>query len=103
MFELLVLLGLIGAVVVLPLLLVGLALRIVFHLVLWPLGLVGALLGLTIAVLVLAPLALVAALLLGAVTLAGALCAGLPLLLLGLLVYGLVRLLRRERNSERQA
>jgi hypothetical protein len=98
MLELLFLVALAGAVILLPLVVIGLVLRLVFHLVLLPFKLLGAIIGLGVTGLVFAVLAVVLALVIGTLTLVGAIVAGAPILLLAGIIWGLVRLARREKK-----
>lgn len=100
MFELFFLIALIGAVVILPLVLVGLVLKLLFHLVILPFQLLGAVIGLGVTGLVLGLLAIVFGSVIGLITLAGALVAGIPILVVGLIAWGLIRLIRRDRKME---
>ncbi len=98
MLELLFLVALLGAIVVLPLVLIGLVLRLAFAIVLLPFKLLGAIIGLGVTGLVLGTLAVVLVLGAGALALAGVVVAGLPILLCVGIVWGLVRLLRRQKK-----
>ena len=99
MFGLLALLALLGGLLVLPVLIVGLVLRLVFRLVLFPFHLLGAVIGLGVAGLVLGVIAFAGALVVGALTLVGALFSLAPILLVALLIWTLVKLLRGRRQS----
>jgi hypothetical protein len=98
MFGFLFLGGLIAAVVALPLLLIGLVLRVVFRLVFLPFHILGALLGVGILGLILTVLGLAFGLVVGSLALVPLLVGALPVLLLGLAIWGLVRLLRGGRR-----
>jgi membrane-anchored protein YejM (alkaline phosphatase superfamily) len=78
---------------------VGIVLRLVFSIVLLPFRLLGAIIGLGVAGLVFAVLAVVLALIIGTLTLVGAVVAGAPILLLAGIIWGLVRLLRRDKKA----
>jgi len=91
MLELLVLGGLVGAVVLLPLMLVGLVLRLAFHIVLLPLEILGGLLGAGIIGMVLGLLGLVFLLIFGVLAAAGILVAIGPLLVVALLLWLVLR------------
>jgi hypothetical protein len=99
MFGLLFLGGLIAAVVALPLFLIGVVLRLVFHLVFLPFHILGALLGLGVIGLVLTVLGVAFGVVLGSLTLVGLLTAGLPVILVGLAIWGLIRLLRGPKRT----
>jgi hypothetical protein len=103
MFELLFVMALIGAVILLPLVVIGLVLRLLFDIVILPFQILGAVIGLSVTGLVLGAIALVLAGVLGLITLVGVAVAGLPLLVFGLLIWGLVRLLRREKRTPHAA
>jgi hypothetical protein len=98
MLEVLFLLALVGAVIILPVVVIGLVLRLLFHVILLPFKLLGVIIGLGAAGIAFAVVAVVLGLVVGALTLVGALVAGAPILLFGGLIWGLVRLLRRERK-----
>jgi hypothetical protein len=100
MFGLLFLGGLIAAVVALPLFLIGVVLRLVFRLVFLPFHILGALLGLGVIGLVLTVLGIAFGVVLGSLTLVGLLTAGFPVILVGLLIWGLIRLLRGPKRTQ---
>ncbi len=99
MFGLLITIGILGALLILPLLLIGGLLRLVLHIAVFPFHLLGAVLGLGIAGVVLAVIGIVIAVVLGAITLVGAIVFGGPVLLAVLVIWALLRLLRGERHS----
>jgi len=100
MLELLFLVGLVGAIVLFPLLLIGLVLKLVFRLILIPFEILGALIGAGIVGLVLVVLGIVFGVVLGGLTLAGLFLSVLPLALVGLAVWVLVRLIRGKKSTQ---
>ncbi len=103
MFGLLFALVLIGGILVLPLLVIGGLLRLVFHVAIFPFQLLGAILGLGIAGLVLGVVALVVGLVMGAIGLVGAIFFAPPILLAVLVVWALIRLLRGNQRTRQTA
>ena len=99
MFGLLTLLAVVGGLLALPVVIVGFVLRLVFRLALFPFQLLGAVIGLGVAGLVLGVLAVAIALVVGALTLVGAIFSFAPILLVGLLIWSLVRLLRGHKQT----
>jgi hypothetical protein len=97
MLGLLVIGGLVLGVVLLPLILLGWALRMVFHIVLFPFGILGALFGLGIAGLVLTLVGVVLFVVFGLIAATGALLVFGPLLLVALLLWLVLR--NRRRGS----
>ena len=107
MFELLFGLGILGAIILLPLLLVAGLLRLIFHIVMIPLHLAGALIGIVVGGVALAVVSLVIAVVVGTLTLAGAVTFLGPLAVLALVVGGAIwlvaRLAGRRPSSGRTA
>jgi hypothetical protein len=100
MFGLLFLGGLVAAALVLPLLMIGLVLKLVFRLVFLPFQILGGLLGVGIVGLVLTVLGLAFGAVLGSLTLVGLLFAAFPLLALALLIWGLIHLFRGRKRHQ---
>lgn len=99
MFGLFTLLVLAAGLLVLPVLIVGLLLRLAFNLLLFPFHLLAGIIGLGVAGLVLGVIALVGGLIVGALTLLGGLVSMLPILLVAALLWSLYRLLRGHGRS----
>jgi hypothetical protein len=99
MLGALLLIGLVGAVLALPLLLVGFVLKLVFRIILIPFEILGAILTVGVLGLAFLVLGLSFGAVIGAVTLVGCLVAAVPVLILGLAIWGLFRLLRGRKAS----
>jgi hypothetical protein len=98
MLGLLSIFGLLGTILILPILLIGLVLRIAFRIVLLPFEILGALFGIAIVGIVLLALGLGFTAVLGAVTLGGVLLSLAPLALFAIVIWALFRILRGRRG-----
>jgi flagellar biogenesis protein FliO len=99
--ELMFVLGALGALIVLPLIIVGLVLKLVLRIVFFPIEILAGVLGLVVAGLVLGALGLAAGVLVGALSLAGILTLAVPIGVIGLAVWLVVRLIRPPRGFGR--
>ncbi len=95
MLTLMFVVGLIAALVVLPLILLGALLRLAFHIVLLPFGILGGLLGLGIAGIVLSVVGIVLFAVFGLIAAAGLLVFFGPLILVALILWAVLRHRRR--------
>ncbi len=103
MFEALFVIGLVGLVLALPLMLVGLVVKLAFKIILLPLHLLGALIGVGVVGLVLVALGIAFGAVVGALALTGLLFSLGPLLVLGLVIWVLFRVLRGGKGSRTTA
>jgi hypothetical protein len=98
MLGLLVIGGLVASLVLLPLIVLGWVLRVVFHIILFPFGMLGALVGLGIAGLVLTLVGVVLFVAFGLVAATGALAIFGPLILAALVLWLILRPRRRKSH-----